>query len=154
VRVYTAVPSARVVILTTLEGDAEIKRALRAGAARYFLKSTSLEDLVEAIRRMHAGKTSVPPEVAAQLAEQMGQEALTPRELAVVQQIAVGTRNREIGERLSITEEMVKVHVKHILEKLGASDRTHAVAIGLRRGIIQLSRGALRAQLRPGPGHP
>jgi DNA-binding NarL/FixJ family response regulator len=93
---------------------------------------------VEVIRQVHAGKKRVPPQVAAQLAEHMGDEALTEREIEVLSQLAGGNRNRDIAEKLFITEETVKVHVKHIMEKLGASDRTQAVAIGLRRGIIEL----------------
>lgn len=129
---------ARVVMLTTFEGDVEIQRALQAGARGYMLKSRPPGDLLQGIREVHAGKRWIPPEVAAQLAEHLGEEALTPRELGVLQELAGGNRNRDIAGRLFITEETVKVHVKHIMEKLGAKDRTDAVAIGLRRGIIQL----------------
>lgn len=131
-------PEARIVILTTFEGDVEIQRALEAGARGYVLKSMPPKDLVEVVRQVHAGKKRIPPDVAAQLAEHLTDEALTPRELDVLRLVASGNRNREVGERLSISEETVKVHVKHIMEKLGASDRTQAVAIGIRRGIIQL----------------
>jgi DNA-binding NarL/FixJ family response regulator len=131
-------PDARVIILTTFEGDVEIKRALEAGARGYLLKSMPPKELVEVIRQVHSGKKRIPPQLAAQLAEHMSDEALTEREVEVLGQIAGGNRNRDIAERLFITEETVKVHIKHIMEKLGASDRTQAVAIGIRRGIIQL----------------
>jgi len=129
---------ARIIILTTFEGDVEIQRALEAGARAYMLKSMAPRDLVDVIRQVHAGKKRVPPEVASQLAEHLSDEALTSREIDVLRQIAGGNRNRDIAERLYISEETVKVHVKHIMEKLGASDRTQAVAIAVRRGIIQL----------------
>ncbi len=129
---------ARVIMLTTFEGDVEIQRALHAGARGYMLKSMPPSDLLAGIREVHAGKKRIPPEVAAQLMEHLGEETLTPRELGVLQQLAGGNRNRDIAERLFITEETVKVHVKHIMEKLGAKDRTEAVAIALRRGIIHL----------------
>lgn len=131
-------PDARVVILTTFEGDVEIQRALQAGARGYLLKSGPPSDLVLAIRQVHAGKKRVPPEVAAQLAEHLSSESLTAREVEVLRQIAGGNRNRDIAELLFISEETVKVHIKHIMEKLGASDRTQAIAIAVRRGIIVL----------------
>jgi DNA-binding NarL/FixJ family response regulator len=131
-------PEARVIILTTFEGDVEIQRALEAGARGYMLKSMPPKELVEVIRQVHAGKKRIPAQLAAQLAEHMSDDALTVREIEVLAQIAGGNRNRDIAEKLFITEETVKVHIKHILEKLGASDRTQAVAIGLRRGIIEL----------------
>jgi DNA-binding NarL/FixJ family response regulator len=131
-------PEARVIMLTTFEGDVEIQRAMEAGARGYMLKSMPPKELVEVIRQVHAGKKRIPPQLAAQLAEHLSDEDLTPREIQVLSQIAGGNRNRDIAEKLFITEETVKVHIKHIMEKLGASDRTQAVAIGLRRGIIQL----------------
>lgn len=131
-------PDARVVILTTFEGDVEIQRVLQAGARGYLLKSGPPSDLVLAIRQVHAGKKRVPPEVAAQLAEHLSSESLTAREVEVLRQIAGGNRNRDIAELLFISEETVKVHIKHIMEKLGASDRTQAIAIAVRRGIIVL----------------
>jgi DNA-binding NarL/FixJ family response regulator len=131
-------PEARILMLTTFEGDAEIQRALRAGARGYMLKSMPPGELLAGIREVHAGRKRIPPEVAAQLAEHMGEEALTARELEVLQQVAGGNRNRDIAGRLFIAEETVKVHVKHIMEKLDAKDRTEAVAIALRRGIIRL----------------
>jgi len=131
-------PDARVVILTTFAGDVEIQRALQAGARAYVLKSMPPKQLVDVIREVHAGKKRIPPEIAAHLAEHYSDETLTGREIEVLKQIAGGNRNRDIAEKLFITEETVKVHIKHIMEKLGATDRTQAVAIGVRRGIIQL----------------
>jgi DNA-binding NarL/FixJ family response regulator len=131
-------PEARVIMLTTFEGDVEIQRALEAGARGYMLKSMPPKELVEVIRQVHAGKKRIPPQLAAQLAEHLSDEDLTAREIEVLRQIAGGNRNRDIAEKLFITEETVKVHIKHIMDKLGANDRTQAVAIGLRRGIIQL----------------
>jgi len=131
-------PQARVIMLTTFEGDVEIQRALEAGARGYLLKSMPPEELVEVIRQVHAGKKRIPPQLAAQLAEHMSDEDLTSREIEVLKHIAGGNRNRDIADKLFITEETVKVHIKHIMEKLGASDRTQAVAIAVRRGIIEL----------------
>ena len=129
---------AKIVMLTTFEGDAEIQRALEAGASGYLLKSMPPKDLVDAIRQVHSGKKRIHPQVAARLAEYFHEDALTTREIEVLGQVATGSRNREIAEKLFITEETVKVHIKHIMEKLGAGDRTQAVAIGIRRGIIHL----------------
>jgi DNA-binding NarL/FixJ family response regulator len=129
---------ARIIMLTTFEGDVEIQRALEAGARAYLLKSMPPSELVDVIRQVHAGKKRVPPEVAAHLAEHMGDESLTTRETEVLRQVAGGNRNRDIAELLFISEETVKVHIKHIMEKLGAKDRTQAIAIAVRRGIIQL----------------
>ena len=131
-------PEARIVMLTTFEGDVEVKHALEAGARGYVLKSMPPKDLVEVIRQVHLGKKRIPSQLAAQLAEHMSDEALTDREVEVLRRISGGNRNRDIADQLSISEETVKVHIKHIMEKLGASDRTQAVAIGIRRGIIQL----------------
>jgi DNA-binding NarL/FixJ family response regulator len=136
--IRTEFSDARVIMLTTFEGDVEIQRALEAGARGYLLKNMPPKELVEVIRQVHAGKKRIPAQLAAQLAEHMTDEELTPREIEVLSQIAGGNRNRDIAEKLFITEETVKVHIKHIMEKLGASDRTQAVAIGLRRGIIEL----------------
>jgi DNA-binding NarL/FixJ family response regulator len=131
-------PEARIIILTTFEGDVEIQRALEAGARAYMLKTMPAEEMIEIIRHVHAGKKRVPPEIAAQLAEHYSDDALTEREIDVLRQIAGGNRNRDIADKLFISEHTVKIHIKHIMEKLGASDRTEAVAIGARRGIIQL----------------
>jgi DNA-binding NarL/FixJ family response regulator len=131
-------PEARVIMLTTFDGDVEIQRALEAGARGYMLKSMPPKELVEVIRQVHAGKKRIPAQLAAQLAEHLSDEDLTAREIEVLNQIAGGNRNRDIAEKLFITEETVKVHIKHIMDKLGANDRTQAVAIGVRRGIIEL----------------
>lgn len=136
--IRTEFPEARIIILTTFEGDVEIQRALEAGARGYLLKSMPPLELAEGIRQVHAGRKRIPPEVAAQLAEHFSEESLTAREIEVLQQVARGTRNRDIAERLFISEETVKVHMKHIMEKLGARDRTQAVSIAIRRGIVQL----------------
>jgi DNA-binding NarL/FixJ family response regulator len=138
IAIRTDFPEARIIMLTTFEGDVEIQRALEAGARGYMLKSMPPKDLVDVIRQVHAGKKRVHPEVAATLAEHMSDESLTEREIEVLSHIAGGNRNRDIANRLFISEETVKVHVKHIMEKLGASDRTQAIAIAVRRGIIQL----------------
>ena len=131
-------PEARVIILTTFEGDVEIHRALQAGARGYLLKNMPPSELLDVIRQVHAGKKRIPPEIASQLAEHMSDESLTEREIEVLRQVADGNKNREIARKLFISEETVKVHIKHIMEKLGATDRTQAVAIGVRRGIIHL----------------
>jgi DNA-binding NarL/FixJ family response regulator len=131
-------PDARVIMLTTSEGDAEIRRALEAGARGYILKSMPPKDLLDVVRQVYAGKKWIPSQIAAHLAEHYGDEDLTAREIEVLQQIAGGNRNRDIAEKLFISEETVKVHIKHIMDKLGASDRTQAVAIALRRGIMHL----------------
>lgn len=131
-------PNARIIMLTTFDGDVDIRRALEAGASGYMLKSAPRKELLDAIRRVHSGKKSVPPEIAAHLAEHLSSEELTDREIQVLRHVAEGNRNRDIAERLFISEETVKVHVKHIMEKLGASDRTQAMAIAVRRGIIRL----------------
>ena len=131
-------PEARIVMLTTFEGDVDIRRALEAGARGYMLKSMPPKELVAVIRQVHAGKKPIPAQIAAHLAEYFGDDALTDREIEVLKHIAGGNRNRDIAERLFISEETVKVHVKHIMEKLSASDRTQAVAIAIRRGIIEL----------------
>jgi DNA-binding NarL/FixJ family response regulator len=138
ITIRTEFPEARIIILTTFEGDVEIQRALEAGARAYMLKSMPPKDMVDTIRQVYAGKKRIPQEIATHLAEHYSDESLTGREVEVLRQIAGGNRNRDIADKLFITEETVKVHVKHIMEKLGASDRTHAVAIGVRRGIIQL----------------
>ena len=131
-------PADRIVMLTTFEGDVEVQRALQAGARGYLLKNMPPVELLDVIRQVHDGKKRIPPEIASQLLEHLSDEGLTEREVEVLREVADGNRNREIAERLFISEETVKVHIKHIMEKLGANDRTQAVAIGVRRGIIQL----------------
>ena len=136
--IRTEFANARVIMLTTFEGDAEIKRALEAGAQGYMLKSMPRKQLVDVIRKVHGGQKHIPNEVAAQLMEHLGAETLSKREVEVLQKVAAGNRNSDIAALLFISEETVKGHVKHIMEKLGASDRTEAVAIGIRRGFIHL----------------
>jgi DNA-binding NarL/FixJ family response regulator len=131
-------PEAKVIILTTFEGDFEIQRALAAGVRGYLLKSAPFEHLVDAIRKVHSGRKHFPTEVAETLAEHFSSDALSEREIEVLRRMAEGDRNRDIGKHLSISEETVKVHIRHIMNKLGAKDRTQAVSIGLRRGIIHL----------------
>lgn len=132
------VPDARIIMLTTFEGDVEVHRALKAGARGYMLKSMPPQELIEAIRDVHAGRKKIPPALAAQLAEYVSEDDLTPREIEVLRLVAEGKRNRDIAEQLFIAEDTVKVHLKHLMEKLGAADRTQAVTIALRRGIIQI----------------
>jgi DNA-binding NarL/FixJ family response regulator len=131
-------PEARIIVLTTYAGDALARRALQAGAHAYVLKSLVRKDLLNTIRTVHAGQRRVDPEIAAQLAEHTADDTLTPREIEVLAQIAAGNSNKRIADRLAITEETVKGHVRNILSKLGAGDRTHAVTSALRRGIIEL----------------
>ena len=131
-------PDARIIVLTTYAGDVQVLRALKAGARAYLLKSLVRKDLVETIRLVHAGKKRMLPEVAADLAEHATDDALSSREIEVLRMIAGGNANKEIAAQLSITEETVKGHVKNIFNKLGANDRTHAVTIGLKRGIFDL----------------
>jgi DNA-binding NarL/FixJ family response regulator len=138
IAIRTEFSTARIVILTSSEGDVEIQRALRAGARGYMLKRLPPKDLLEVIRQVHAGKTSIPSEVSAHLVEHMADEQLTAREVEVLRHVAGGNRNRDIAERLFISEETVKVHLKRIMVKLGAGDRSEAIAIALRRGIMHL----------------
>jgi DNA-binding NarL/FixJ family response regulator len=129
---------ARVIVVTTFEGDYEIQRALTAGAFGYVLKSTPLDELVGVIRKVYAGRRHLPADVAENLAAYVGGDPLTRREVEVLRRVAEGDRNRDIAEHLEISEDTVKVHVKRIMDKLGAKDRTQAVAIGIRRGVITL----------------
>jgi DNA-binding NarL/FixJ family response regulator len=133
-----AFPLARIIVLTTYTGDVQAQRALKAGASGYLLKNMLRKDLIETIRAVHAGKRSVPAAVAMEMAEYAGADGLTPRELEVLRQVAGGNSNKVIAELLSITEDTVKAHVKSILSKLAATDRTHAVMIGVRRGILDV----------------
>jgi DNA-binding NarL/FixJ family response regulator len=131
-------PGARIIVLTTYTGDVQVMRALKAGARAYLLKSLLRKDLPETIRLVHAGQKRMPPEVASNLAEHAADDALSSREIEVLRLILGGNANKEIAAQLSITEATVKGHVKSILAKLGANDRTHAVTIALKRGIIEL----------------
>jgi DNA-binding NarL/FixJ family response regulator len=131
-------PQARIIMLTTSDGDANIQRAMRAGAAAYILKSMPLEELLGVIRSVHAGRRHIPPEVAAQLAEHMGDDDLTARELEVLLLIREGLRNKQIADQLAISENTVNFHIKNLMDKLRANDRTHAVTIALRRGLLHI----------------
>jgi DNA-binding NarL/FixJ family response regulator len=131
-------PEARFIVLTTYTGDVQALRAIKAGAQAYVTKNLVHKELLQTIRAVHAGRKTMSPEVAAQVAAYAGDEALTPREIDVLRMIAAGSANKEIAAQLSISEETVKSRVKNILLKLGANDRTHAVTIGLKRGIIEL----------------
>ena len=131
-------PDAKVIVLTTYAGDAQILRALKAGAQAYLLKNKLHKELLDTIRAVHSGKKSLSPEVSYQVAEHATDDSLTPAEIAVLRLIAAGNANKQIADQLKITEETVKSRVKSILSKLGANDRTHAAMIGLKRGIIEL----------------
>jgi DNA-binding NarL/FixJ family response regulator len=131
-------PGARFIVLTTYTGDVQVMRALKAGARAYLLKSLLRKELLETIRMVHAGQKRILPEVAATIAEHATEDALSVREVEVLRLVSGGNANKEIAAQLSITEETVKGHVKNILAKLGANDRTHAVTIGLKRGIIDI----------------
>ena len=131
-------PNARIIVVTTYSGDVQVTRALKAGARAYILKGNLAGELLETIRAVHAGQRRIPTEVAAEVAEHAGEEGLSEREIEVLRLIACGNANKEIGAQLSITEETVKSRVSSILSKLGANDRTHAVTIALKRGIIAL----------------
>ena len=137
IAIRTEFPEARVVVLTTYEGDVHILRALKAGAQGYLLKNTLHSELLRTIRAAHAGKRSLSPEVSHEIAQHVSDDALTPAEIDVLRLIAAGNANKEIGDQLGVTEDTVKGRVKSILSKLGANDRTHAAIIGLKRGIIE-----------------
>jgi len=131
-------PQARIIMLTTSDSDGDIQRALRAGASAYILKSMPKSELLGVIRSVHAGRRHVPPEVAARLAEHLGDDDLTARELDVLRLIRDGYRNKQIADQLSISENTVNFHIKNLVDKLQANDRTHAVTIALRRGLLQI----------------
>jgi DNA-binding NarL/FixJ family response regulator len=131
-------PQARIIMLTTSDSDGEIQRALRAGASGYVLKSMPKNDLLKVIRLVHAGGRHIPPDVAARIAEHLGEEDLTPRELEVLRLVRDGHKNKQIADRLAIAETTVNFHIKNIVGKLGANDRTHAVTIALRRGLLHV----------------
>jgi DNA-binding NarL/FixJ family response regulator len=137
-QIQSEYPGAHIIVLTTYTGDVQVVRALRAGARAYILKGHVHRELLETIRIVHAGKKRIPPEIAAELAEHAADDELTTREIEVLRLIAAGNSNKQIADQLAIGEATVKSHVTNILSKLGASDRAHAVTIGLKRGIIQL----------------
>lgn len=131
-------PDARVIVLTTYRGDAQVAKAFKAGASGYLLKSMLRKELVETIRAVHAGKRRVPPELAVEMAEHYAEDELTAREIEILREVAAGNANKIVGDHLQIAEETVKAHMRSILAKLGANDRTHAVTIALKRGIIDI----------------
>jgi DNA-binding NarL/FixJ family response regulator len=131
-------PQARIIMLTTSDSDGEIQRAMRAGASAYMLKSMPKDELLNVVRAVHSGRRHIPPEVAARLAEHLGEEDLTTRELEVLRLIRDGYRNKQIADQLAIAETTVNFHIKNLVDKLGANDRTHAVTIALRRGLLQI----------------
>ena len=131
-------PKARVVMLTTSDGDGEIQRAMRAGASGYILKSMPMDDLLEVIRAVHSGRRRMLPEVAARLSEHYGEDDLTARELQVLRLIRDGHRNKQIADQLAIAETTVNFHIKNLVDKLQANDRTHAVTIAVRRGLLEI----------------
>lgn len=130
---------ARIIMLTTTDSDGEIQRAMRAGAAAYLLKSMPADELLAVVRTVHGGKRHIPAEVAGRLAEHLGEEDLTAREMEVLRLIRDGNRNKQIADLLSIAETTVNFHIKNLVDKLGANDRTHAVTIAVRRGLLQIS---------------
>ena len=132
-------PAARIIVLTTFDGDEDIYRALQAGARAYLLKGMFGDELMDAIRAVHAGKSRIPPAVAERLASRMGSPGLTARELDVLKLIVAGKSNKEIGEELRISEATVKTHINNILSKLGVTDRTQATTAALQRGIVHLN---------------
>ncbi|WFC40723.1 response regulator transcription factor [Pseudoxanthomonas sp. SE1] len=136
--IHREFPEARIVVLTTYQGDAQALRAFKAGASGYLLKSMLRRELVDTIRSVHAGRRRIPPEIATGIAEHASDDALTLREIEVLRQVADGNGNKRIAHHLGIAEETVKAHMKNILAKLGANDRTHAVTIAVRRGIFHL----------------
>ena len=137
-KIMAEFPQARIIVLTTYDGDVQILKALKAGAQGYLLKGSLRKELLEAVRAVHAGRKRMSPEAANQVAHYMSDSALTLREIEVLELIAQGSANKIVADRLSITEDTVKAHVRSILSKLGANDRTHAVTIALKRGILSI----------------
>jgi len=131
-------PRAHIIMLTTSDSDGEIRRAMRSGASAYILKSMPKDELLDVVRSVHAGRRHIPPEVAARLAEHLGDEDLTTRELEVLRFIRDGYRNKQIADQLAIAETTVNFHIKNLVDKLGANDRTHAVTIAVRRGLLHI----------------
>jgi DNA-binding NarL/FixJ family response regulator len=131
-------PDARIIVLTTYTGDAQAARAFKAGAAGYLLKNMLRKELIDTIRTVHAGKKRIPPEIAIEMAQHHSDDALTEREIQVLREVAAGNANKMVAQLLHVSEETVKAHMKSILSKLGANDRTHAVTIAVKRGIIEI----------------
>jgi DNA-binding NarL/FixJ family response regulator len=138
VKIREEFPDARIIVLTTYTGDAQAVRAFKAGASGYMLKNMVRKELIDTIRTVHAGKKRIPSEIAVEIAQHHSDDALTEREIEVLREVAAGNANKMVGQRLNISEETVKAHMKSILSKLGANDRTHAVTIAVRRGIIEI----------------
>jgi len=137
-RIRMESPQARLIVLTTYDGDEDIYRALKAGAKAYLLKGMTTDELITAIRAVHAGKSHIPPAIAEKLAERMGVEELTPREMDVLEQIVAGKSNKEIADELGVSEATVKTHINSLLGKLGVTDRTQAATAAIRRGLVTL----------------
>ena len=137
-RIRAEDPAARFIVLTTFDGDEDIFRSLQAGAKAYLLKGMTIEELTSTIQAVHSGKTRIPAPIAEKLAERMSGQALTARELAVLERIVAGRANKEIASDLDISEATVKTHVNNLLGKLGVSDRTHAATVAIQRGIVHL----------------
>jgi DNA-binding NarL/FixJ family response regulator len=138
VKIREEFPDARIIVLTTYTGDAQAARAFKAGASGYLLKSMVRKELIDTIRTVHAGKKRIPPEIAVEMAEHHSDDALTVRELEVLREVAAGNANKMVAQLLNVSEETIKAHMKSILSKLGANDRTHAVTIAVKRGIIEI----------------
>ena len=138
IKIREEFPDARIIVLTTYSGDAQAARAFKAGASGYLLKNMLRKELIDTIRAVHAGKKRIPPEIAVDMAEHHMDDALTEREIQVLREVAAGNANKMVAQLLHVSEETVKAHMKSILSKLGANDRTHAVTIALKRGIIEI----------------
>ena len=138
VKIREEFPDARIIVLTTYTGDAQAARAFKAGAYGYLLKNMVRKELIDTIRTVHAGKKRIPPEIAIDMAQHHSDDALTLREIEVLREVAAGNANKMVAQRLNISEETVKAHMRSILSKLGANDRTHAVTIAVKRGIIEI----------------
>ena len=138
VKIREEFPDARIIVLTTYTGDAQAARAFKAGAAGYLLKNMVRKELIDTIRMVHAGKKRIPAEIAVEMAQHHSDDALTEREIQVLREVAAGNANKMVAQLLHVSEETVKAHMKSILSKLGANDRTHAVTIAVRRGIIEI----------------
>lgn len=138
VKIREEFPAARIIVLTTYTGDAQATRAFKAGAFGYLLKNMVRKELIDTIRTVHSGKKKIPPEIAVEMAQHHSDDALTEREIEVLREVAAGNANKMVAQRLNISEETVKAHMRSILSKLGANDRTHAVTIAVKRGIIEI----------------
>jgi two-component system, NarL family, response regulator len=138
IKIRDEFPDARIIVLTTYSGDAQAARAFKAGASGYLLKNMVRKELIDTIRTVHAGKKRIPPEIAVGMAEHHSDDALTEREIEVLREVAAGNANKMVAQLLHVSEETIKAHMKSILSKLGANDRTHAVTIALKRGIIEI----------------